>query len=735
MIQEAPFRSCLGRDCSTNTYFTKAFDPNFQYFTITDAKSHSLGHATVVLGTAKSESGTDVKVGFVDKLQNVPNQSIDYFLEAVRRSLLEKGYQLVLPVDVGGHNGLANEQYTRDFVQTQILPKLETEVLSTFTPHSHKYEFYNAYSRAYDKLNVRAFVQTSSIPNKEIHPGQKYRIRLANKKLNRDAFIKEMIKKRDSNDEAEVLQFINNNSLMSHFEQIGLYTKGEFEKDLENLSRSSNRSFTIRKNAFFQLLLSKYTPNQYYFAQGLVDAQEFGFDLKERVQMGSEIRQWGKGNDETKRDFYSLCESTWFRAAENHDLDSLKKIMSLSAVDVNALNTSGESALMRALDSDRFEVARMLLADGKTKKPSIEDVKHIVFNDVLNGKARNIEDLYNWGLVDFEARGEDGRTPLQVAIENGALEVVKKILQLQPQLAASNFIPGTSLIAHAKAFGQKDIALALEDFGITDAQTETKDWQSFYPKLDFIEVSASSRSDSIGSFAVASTPVTQQMMVELFGNSSFGLRQNSGLRQVSVRKDQSSNVFLPNHPVDSLSYAEAQKIVKKINEWSNADRPEIYKLIAGHKKGDQYDMMTKEQMDVIIGLAMTEDGRSWDELKQNEGTFNDYVNYGGNSVEAHTNRAQYRSIKSVYAKKPMFIGSHPLFDLRGNVSTWIKSGTKLGYLWGQSKVTFGTNAFSSNWEVVGQDYKKVDSSQTQGVGLRLVRLGSGKKEKGIFGFL
>ncbi|OFZ11196.1 MAG: hypothetical protein A2Z20_10900 [Bdellovibrionales bacterium RBG_16_40_8] len=72
-IQESPFRSCLGgSDCSSRTYFTKALDPNFNYFTMTDVENHSSGHVTVVLGTAKDQGGREYRVAFVDKLQNVP---------------------------------------------------------------------------------------------------------------------------------------------------------------------------------------------------------------------------------------------------------------------------------------------------------------------------------------------------------------------------------------------------------------------------------------------------------------------------------------------------------------------------------------------------------------------------------------------------------------------------------------------------------------------------------------
>ena len=55
-LSEAPFRSCLGgSDCSSRSYLTRALDPNYHYFTLTDSEGYSSGHITVALGAAKSE--------------------------------------------------------------------------------------------------------------------------------------------------------------------------------------------------------------------------------------------------------------------------------------------------------------------------------------------------------------------------------------------------------------------------------------------------------------------------------------------------------------------------------------------------------------------------------------------------------------------------------------------------------------------------------------------------------
>lgn len=49
-LTESPF-------CSSRTYLTRALDPNYHYFTITDENGHSTGQITVVLGDGQSNNG------------------------------------------------------------------------------------------------------------------------------------------------------------------------------------------------------------------------------------------------------------------------------------------------------------------------------------------------------------------------------------------------------------------------------------------------------------------------------------------------------------------------------------------------------------------------------------------------------------------------------------------------------------------------------------------------------
>ena len=188
-IQESPFRSCLSGDCASRSYFEKALDPNYHYFTLTDSEMKSSGHITVVLGTAKdNNTGKQVKIAFVDKIQNVPNQKIPIMLTGIQIGLKEHGYKLGLPFEVANsHNGLSNDSITRDYVRSELLPQLKT-MYSEFEPHPHKYDFSQiSYSLAYKTPRLLEWEGEVSM---EIRPGEVHLPQTFEGKLNIKNFVK-----------------------------------------------------------------------------------------------------------------------------------------------------------------------------------------------------------------------------------------------------------------------------------------------------------------------------------------------------------------------------------------------------------------------------------------------------------------------------------------------------------------------------------------------------------------
>ncbi|MBK7963830.1 MAG: ankyrin repeat domain-containing protein [Bdellovibrionales bacterium] len=360
-IQESPFRSCLGgSDCSTRTYFSKALDPNYNYFTMTDSNFNSSGHVTVVLGEAKNPAtGQMEKVAFIDKLQNVPNQQIPSFLQAVSMSLADRGYKLGVPEDVGDNNGMSNMDTTRHFVANEIVPKL-SQKLTTFVPHPNQYDFKNTYSRAYNKLAVKIYEPTAIDADTEIRPGREYKNFVANKDLDKNKLIQDLLNLKNSQDPSDVLKYVTSGQVVSQLEKLGLFSVKEFEKDLGKILERQDLPFNIRKQAAFEALLLKSEQNQNELSLDFKN-----FDETERTQVSSEIRQWSKSSDKRRKKFADSLTDKWSDAVAKSDIKTLEAFVALKLFDINTRDEGGFSTLHRAIHMDQNAVVEWLVANPK----------------------------------------------------------------------------------------------------------------------------------------------------------------------------------------------------------------------------------------------------------------------------------------------------------------------------------------------------------------------------------
>jgi hypothetical protein len=320
-LQESPFRSCLGgSDCSSRTYFSKALDPNYYYFTMTDSEHHSSGHVTVVLGEAlNSQTRQKQQVAFIDKIQNVSNLILPTFLSAVSMSLGERGYKLALPIDLGDHNGITNSDATHFFVKKEILPHLQ-EVLMDFNPHQHKYSFQNRYSRAEDHLDLKTFETQNFKIEAQLKSGKKYLSSLAPQNLNKDTLIQSFLKLRDSSKIEDQLNFISSFSVVKELIKVKLFSKELFEADLEKFIKNPKNPFNVRKQAAMSMLMSQ---NK---IQSLLKVLE-NFNEAEKKQIFSELEQWAQSKEYYKKSFYSNLEQNinLFYSFYNEEKEFVKK--------------------------------------------------------------------------------------------------------------------------------------------------------------------------------------------------------------------------------------------------------------------------------------------------------------------------------------------------------------------------------------------------------------------------
>jgi len=251
-LAESPFRSCLGgSDCSSNTYLTRALDPNYHYFTVTDEAGLSSGHITVVLGEA-GKDGRASKIAFIDKVQNVDHSEMPLMMEAVRRSVEEKGYTLALPESLGDHNGISNEVLTRQFIQSNIKTDPST-LITGFEPHPHSYRFRNEYSRAELRLSVRPVLP---LPNKKgvvIKPGKVAKPwKTSNFDLSQMAESTLKLKYGNVNDRIRYI------SSMNTLKKAGYRSDPDYARTLEQWLRDQDEPFTLRK----QVLISEWMDHQ-----------------------------------------------------------------------------------------------------------------------------------------------------------------------------------------------------------------------------------------------------------------------------------------------------------------------------------------------------------------------------------------------------------------------------------------------------------------------------------------
>jgi formylglycine-generating enzyme required for sulfatase activity len=251
-LVESPFRSCLGgSDCSSRTYLTRALDPNYHYFTVTDEAGFSSGHITVVLGEG-SLQGKPVKMAFVDKVQNVPNTELPQVMEGVRRSVEERGYKLAVPDDVGNHNGLSNEDITRSFVEKNIKKNLNEPILQ-FRPHPHSYQFPNTYSRAEAQLPSHAVSPLVLSKDIQMIPGEiAAPWKVGN--LNLDELVQASIKLKNSSKLEDRLRYIPS---MKAIQSAKLKVDPEFESTISRWMGSPHEPIQLRKQA----LLYQWTEN------------------------------------------------------------------------------------------------------------------------------------------------------------------------------------------------------------------------------------------------------------------------------------------------------------------------------------------------------------------------------------------------------------------------------------------------------------------------------------------
>ncbi len=628
-VMEAPFRSCIGgSDCSSRTYLTKALDPNYQYFTLTDSDGHSSGQITVVLGSIPGSKSmipllgrgkADKKVAFVDKIQNVPHEDLPIMIEAMRRSLDEKGYTLVIPEDLGDHNGISNAAETREFVKRWI--KTTNETLTGFKPPSHEYAFENQYSRADKGLSVRAVVPLELPEHVKLSPLQEA-YAWSTKDLDLNALVAGSRKLKHGSTEDRIRYIEAQKTIRT----AGLEKDPEFEKTIEGWLEDTAQAFQFKKRvllykwleedtALSSLLAHLKTPERIDFLQNCLDTPRLRDGiLKKKNQLPAlmvQVRTNKKLANAWGDVFSKGHAATIERVLLAKDISDDRALLALKQIKNSfaSQNMSEATEVLRAVEGTSVEgdVKSGLLQAyaanvSNPARLTREVVRHL-------GHANPVTRDFAQAILDTQT-GSSSRNPMMVAIQE--IESLSHEKGVSHRMAAEEWLSDSSrpaslkgeyLRAHltsaeletlqaklptrqraevAKVLDERSNALVFrrlaKEQGFSPEKFSHLTTESFeYGQFNFPK---EGRKATLGSpaneqgrysneaqrevtfkkpFEMQATPVTQLEWALLMGNNPSDFKGENPITVNGIAVD-------PNRPVEQVSWNDVQEFISKLNE-------------------------------------------------------------------------------------------------------------------------------------------------------------------------
>jgi len=125
--------------------------------------------------------------------------------------------------------------------------------------------------------------------------------------------------------------------------------------------------------------------------------------------------------------------------AENGDLEGVQ------GVDVNAIDNSDRTALMRASEKGHTEIVKLLRKNGTDVNAKGEYGYTALMRASLVGDLEIVNILIEKG-ADINIRDRDGKTSLMVASELGNLEIAKVLVEAGADVNVANYDGGTALM-------------------------------------------------------------------------------------------------------------------------------------------------------------------------------------------------------------------------------------------------------------------------------------------------
>jgi len=147
-------------------------------------------------------------------------------------------------------------------------------------------------------------------------------------------------------------------------------------------------------------------------------------------------------------------------AMQEHSLKAARALLARPATDMNALNQSGESALMLAAIKGDLEGVQLLLGKGaKINQPGWSAIHY-----AATGPEPKIVELLLQRGAEVDARSPNDSTPLMMAAQYGSEDSVKLLLARGADLKRRNQL-NLSAADFARRAGRESLAKQLDKLG------------------------------------------------------------------------------------------------------------------------------------------------------------------------------------------------------------------------------------------------------------------------------
>ena len=445
------------------------------------------------------------------------------------------------------------------------------------------------------------FEQGLQAQNIEITAGRKYSPQMADANLDKNKFIKDFLNLKSSAKEEDLLKYIASGSFVGQLEQLGLYKTEEFRADLKQILDREDVSFQVKKQTAFELMV---------VGDGSISDKDLSkFNDQEKTQMFSEIRQWGKSNNERRKNFYNGLEAKWVSALLASDIATVSTLINFKLFNLNTKSESGFLPIIIAAHANQKTI---------------------------------IEWILNQPGVDLSSKDEFGMNVVKQIRLMGKVEMADLIQDRHPELKSEK----------------------IEVRERTDVKTA--EYPMGMPVIDFVDIRPGKfrmgdqkvLTTIPKAFQLMSTHTTQKQWKEI-----VELSQKYLAEKINLNADPShfKGEF---NPAEQVSHGDIVIWTKALNELSKSEdvniQEKLNELFPGHKKGSVYRLPTEAEYEYVLRQRGLANGQYLH--GDNEAGVGDYAVYYGNSG----NKSQ-----PVGREKPIFINGKPVYGIVGNVWHWL----------------------------------------------------------------